>query len=298
MKEKIAVVIVTYNRVDDACINMEIVRNHWAPFFEDIKIVHAYNGDEKWYPEKHLEDDLIRIENRGHFQGAVDLIETGTKHVLDNYKEYTYAVVLSSDTWCVKPEYIRDVVAKMKSNNLFLATAAWGSNKNNNIWEVGMALDFMIVNVPWAFEHELLPMRYEEFVEKYEPVVLYGYRSSVFPDRLFSVRFRQAIKKYAGDEFIDNQQRQIAESHLYRMTEREPVHSKSLFRKGRRMYFRKIGLVTHHYPQPKKKLLQKLGITNGKYIRNLLQAESLEYYNQGHTRSRYSKGVKGVESMD
>jgi hypothetical protein len=62
-KSPIAVIISTFNRTDDARINMEIIREIWQkdPNLANIKIVHAYNGDEAWWPEKYLDSKTLVI---------------------------------------------------------------------------------------------------------------------------------------------------------------------------------------------------------------------------------------------
>ena len=42
---KLWVVIYTYDKIDEACIQMEIIRNLRSDFFEKIIIVHTYNWD-------------------------------------------------------------------------------------------------------------------------------------------------------------------------------------------------------------------------------------------------------------
>lgn len=59
--KKIGALIYTQDRVDDARINFEIVRNVWqkTKFFKSVEIVHSYNGKSEWYPKKYLEDVLV-----------------------------------------------------------------------------------------------------------------------------------------------------------------------------------------------------------------------------------------------
>ena len=47
--KNIGVLIYTYNRVDDAKINMDIIRNVWekSKYFENVKIIHSFNGGKK-----------------------------------------------------------------------------------------------------------------------------------------------------------------------------------------------------------------------------------------------------------
>ena len=63
--KNVGILIYTHNRIDDAKINMEIVRNVWqkSGLFPGAKVVHTFNGKKEWYPEKYLEDDLIVLKN-------------------------------------------------------------------------------------------------------------------------------------------------------------------------------------------------------------------------------------------
>lgn len=77
--KNLGILIYTYNRIDDAKINMEIIKNVWQAddYFENLEIIHAFNGKKEWYEKKYLEDKLVRIRNTWHFQGASDLIDVG-----------------------------------------------------------------------------------------------------------------------------------------------------------------------------------------------------------------------------
>ena len=119
---KIAVLLYTYNRVDDARINMEIIRNLWNqyPLLKDITIVHSYNGDKILWPEKYLEDDLLYLENPGHFAGAEILINEGVKYISEKYPDTDYTILLAADTWLIKPEYVAKVITEMQQKKKYL----------------------------------------------------------------------------------------------------------------------------------------------------------------------------------
>ena len=136
--------IYTYNKVDDARINMELVRSLWhqSQLFQNIIIVHAYNGDRSWYSTKYLEDKLINLHNSGHYQGAAELIDAGIKVFEEQYAYVNYVVVLASDTWLVNPCYVAEILKSMQDNRLRLATCAWNLDEEVSIFEVGMATDF------------------------------------------------------------------------------------------------------------------------------------------------------------
>ncbi len=300
---KIGVLLYTYNRIDDARINMEIIRNLWQknPALSDMVIVHAFNGEKQWWPEKYLEDDLIYLENPGHFAGAEILLNTGVKHFAEIYPEIEHVVILAADTWCVKPEYIAQVIQSMRTHEQYLATCAWGTRTKNNIWNIGMAIDFCIVNIPWAMRYGLFPIRYQEFFEKYGES--FWYRDElIFPERVLAVRFKQAVSKFVKLP-SENLLKEVAARYMYRMSEREPVHRDIQFfgiriRKDRDMYFPNIGLITHHIPAPKRDILKKIKNLNGQYIHKLLTAADLNYYNQGLGKNTFAKGATRIVSGD
>lgn len=279
----IGVLIYTYNRVDDAKVNMEIIRNVWAKnnSLKEVKIVHSYNGNKQWYPKKYLEDRLVVTKNTWHFQGASDLIDAGMK-VFANDKQIDYVIVLAADTWLIKPEYVDHLIKKMQKETSYLAACSWGLPERNDIVDVGVSMDFFVVDMKWARKSKLFPIKFKEFYDKYEDLFLYQRASNVMLEKLFLARYLKAMNRVEGSVELF---RKKAFKSLFRLKEREPVHVK-IDEKGnwiRTMYWPKMGLLTHHDPAPKKKILKKLNITNGKEIKRLLTARDLSYYNQGQT---------------
>jgi len=282
----------TYNRTDDARINMEIIRNIWQKdkYFEDIKIIHSFNGEEEWWTEKYLEDDLLRLENTGHFSGAEILLNEGIEYINNKYPEIEHLVILASDTWIIKPEYIKGIINSMIKDEKYLATCPWGTEEKDNMWKIGMAIDFNILNIKWAVQNKLFPIRFLDFREKYNEIFYYQ-DENIFLERVFALRFKQAVlnfKKLISENLL----KKASESYVYRMTEREPVHDERKFfriKKGRKKYWPKIGLLTHHEPEPKKIILKKNKIDVGEYSHKLITSKNLEYYNQGIRKNIYVK---------
>lgn len=279
-KFNLAVLIYTYNRVDDAKINMEIIRDIWAKskLFSDIKIVHSYNGEKKWYSKKYLEDDLVVLKNSGHFQGAAELIDAGIKRIVKKYKKIDYAIVVSSDTWNIFPKYVNSILEKMEKDELCLATCAWGLPNRNDLTDVGIAADYFIINLKWAKKYKMFPINYYDFYKKYSDLILYQRGGNVMLEKLLFNRYLKAIYKQYK---INVDWRQIGISKIYKLNDREPVHT-HINKDGfwiRKMYWPKIGLLTHHDPKPKKEILEKLKIIKGKYIQKLINSKNLDYYN-------------------
>lgn len=283
--EKIGVLIYTYNRVDDARINMEIVRNIWDKsglFGEKIVIVHAFNGRKEWYRQKYLEDDLIRVKNSWHFQGAADLIDAGMKAFRKKHKNISQVIVLAADTWLIKPEYLRGVLDRMKKDKRYLATCAWGLPEMNGMREVGIATDFFAIDLGWAAKNDLFPLDYKKFYDKYHDLLFYLNGSTIGVEKLYLARFLEAVSR-EGSFHGAARKRALARMHI--LAEREPVHSHRSTEGEwiRQMYWPEIGLLTHHDPKSKKEILEKNGINEGLHIQKLLESDSFEYFNGGIT---------------
>lgn len=285
----IGVLIYTYNRVDDAKINMEIIRNVWkkSKHFNDVKIVHAFNGDKKWYPKKYLENELISIKNSWHFQGAADLIDIGIKTFQKKYKSVDYVIILASDTRLIKPSYIENILNKMKKDNLYLAACPWGLPERNEIRDVGMAVDFFAVDLKWATRYKMFPLNYADFCKKYEELFLYQKGGNVMLEKLIYARYLKAVSR---EENSGGVARKTAVKKLLDLKDRKPVHS-HIDKEGywiRNMYWPAIGLLSHHEPGSKKKILRKEKISNGENIKKLLESRDLSYYNNGVSKMEHN----------
>src|SRR5439155_12352360 len=122
VKARIGVIVYTHDRVDDARINLEILRNLWPRHFGALTIIHCYNGDRRWYPRPYLEDELIRRPNPGHFEGAADLLDAGMRR-MQRHKGIRFVVGLAADTWLLKPEYVRTAIEVTAADRLPWATS-------------------------------------------------------------------------------------------------------------------------------------------------------------------------------
>ncbi len=298
----IGVLMYTYNRIDDARINMEIIRNVWSenPLLKNVTLVHSFNGQKEWMPEKYLEDEILYLDNPGHYEGAEILLNEGVKAFQEKFPNIDYVIVLAADTWCLKPEYIEKIINSMKSEEKYIATSTWGNKDETNMFDKGMALDFFIINLKWVTESKLFPIRFKEFAEKYQEVIMYENRTLLL-ERVFVLRFKQAIMRTfsaARDNFI----KVASMAYIHKMTEREPVHykNKEFLEKtsvvhDRYMYFPDIGLLTHHDPVQKQKDLREWKITFGEHGKKFLDATDLSYFNNGFTLSSFTKGDKKIE---
>lgn len=122
---KIASVIITYNRIDEAKAQMDIIRELWQPLFAQVDIYHEFNGKKEWYPEKYREDFLHRHKPMSHYIGANHMLNQGFKHVLESGKKYDYIIATSSDTWFFEPKKLKEVVLTCHRKKVQLATSLW-----------------------------------------------------------------------------------------------------------------------------------------------------------------------------
>ena len=99
--------------------------------------------------------------------------------------------------------------------------------------------------------------------------------------------------------------RKIANEYVYRMKEREPVHDERTWfgiKKGRKMFWSDLGLLTHHEPEPKKNILAKFvakqntkaSVILGDYVHKLLSSKDLTYYNGGVTKTNIEANGKKI----
>ncbi len=301
--QNIGVLMYTYNRTDDARINMEIIREVWSknPLFKNVTLIHTFNGQKEWWPTKYLEDELLYLDNPGHFAGAELLINKGIELFQTKYPDTDYVITLASDTWCVKPDYLEHVISEMTRLKKPLATCGWGTIKEPNMFEVGMALDFNIINLKWATTFGVFPIGYKEFVKKYSDLFLFQDKI-IYLERVFALRFKQAVLKSVSLP-SENLINKLAYEHVYHLREREPIHIpvKKFFKKiktERTMYNKEMGLITHHDPLPKQRVLKTWNLTLGTYGNQFLTSKDLTAFNKGLTKTYYSKDGKKIEYND
>jgi hypothetical protein len=276
----VAVIISTHNRVDDARINMEIIREVWkkASLFGEVKIIHSYNGKKEWYPEAYLENLLVRTENRGHFQGAADLLDQGFMKIKEQDWNIDYVIFLAADTWLTKPDFIEQIINEMKLKNLSLATNMWDALPNKTVKSLKtMAVDFFILDYNLALKWNIFPLHFEVFRNKYKD--LFSYQGKrIMLEKYFIGRFVRAVQEESNYEFEPST---ITSRNVKIIAEREPVHER-VDENGqwvRKMYWPQIGLITNHDPSEKKMILKNLGLEVGPSCKKLIHSQNLDYYN-------------------
>lgn len=261
---KIGYIIYTYDRIHDACIQMEIVRWLWEKVFWKIHIIHSYNGDPSWNFQ-YLEDEIITMENPWHFEGAANLIDKWIERA--KTMDLDYIVVSASDTWMMKLDFILSKLEEMRKDGKALLTCPWWYPGFNNPQDVWMATDFFIIDANWEKKNNIFPLRYASFRDKYQELLRYLWRWNVMVERLFFSRYLDACAKYVSE----NELKKYALSKLMIFEERMPVHADSSW--NRKSEAEEIWLYMNHEIQEKIKAINPVIDELWEWSRKLIELQ-------------------------
>lgn len=157
-KLKLASVIITYNRVEEAKAQMDIIREIWQPMFKKIDIYHEFNGNKSWYTKKYKEDFLHRHKTMSHFVGAQHMLNQGIKHVLESGKEYDYIIVASADAWFYNPNKLKKVILTCRKKEAQLAASLWAGFL--------LGTEFFIMTPNLA--RRIFPLKFTQLTSRYK----------------------------------------------------------------------------------------------------------------------------------
>lgn len=278
--------IYTYNKVDDARISQEISRHHLSKCFGKVFIIHAFNGKEDWY-EKYQEDVLVKTKNLGHYAGASLLINAGIA-AAEKKKDIDYLLVTAADTWLLSTDYVAGIIKKMEAGQKAVATCAWDNrgimdydkNFSMNLFRLGMATDFFIIDLNWQRKNKLFPLDFNGISKRFGELEVFLTGNVLYLEKIFAYSYAQLFR------------RQYKDPHLYKkkmleavcqLIEREPICYRR--RDGywkRQMRWDKLGLYTFHDDevQEKQRVLQENKSVQGKGIDKLRRANDFAYFNK------------------
>lgn len=182
-KLKIASVIITYNRLEEAKAQMDIIREVWKPLFERVDIYHEFNGKKSWYPKKYREDFLHKHKEMPHFAGANHMLNQGIKHVFESGNNYDFIIVTSADAWFFDPKKLKKILLTCYKKKLQLATSLWGM--------IALGTEFFIITPNLA--KKVFPLRYTRFISKYRILKWTSTKIAVF-ESLFTIQVMRVLK--------------------------------------------------------------------------------------------------------
>ena len=283
----------TYNRIDCARINQEIIKlNYKHPF----KVVHTCSSDNY---EQYIEDAYLQCTPKNLQNGASDLLKQSIKLAMDTYSP-EYIVHLEGDTWIMDENIIYDLIAEMDNNkDLMIATSAWDEDllefqylKNPGI---KLQLERVYANIARSFgkDYKLAcrdSLATQIFVIRTTPEMLNCFLEL---EPIPGIDLEQALYK----KFMQS----YGEENILRIKDREPIHPHN------RYVTEKLSLYSQHWPargtanddreathpryispdsDGKRETLEHFtSVRKGKYIQKLLNTSSFDYYNFGASRT-------------
>ena len=291
--DRVVVCLTTFNRIDCARINQEILKLNYRNSFP---IVHACSSS---IYEQYLEDLLIRCEPGNLRAGALDLLQRSLEAAAAKFQP-EYIIHLEGDTWIMDENIIHDIISEMDRNkSLMICTSAWDED-----W-----LAFRYLKKPGALLK--LHMQLAKSIRRFG-VPYYLKCTDSLATQFFVIRAAPEVidcftllKPIKG---IDLEQalyrsfiQRFREHNILRLRVREPIHPYN------RYVCEKLSLYSQHWPArgtakdcrdpahpryispssdgKRETLLKCPSIREGKYIQRLLNAQSFDYYNQGASRT-------------
>lgn len=285
----VGVVVCTFDRINDARCCLEILRSAWQPDpFPLLHVVHAYNGAPHWYTAS-LEDQLIQLKPAAsHYVGAAELLDAGLLTLAQ--QPVDYAVAMAGDVWAYDAHWVDAVISEMATHRLRLATADWRIDAEAHglrraaaptlLPMDGLATDFFIVDLPWAIQNNMLPLRYGEFLNRHDDLLNY-FQEMPFLERYLAGRFlgavRQELRRQPGKDAWGSAGPRTARQ-LLRILDERPIDPQGLTAPAHEGHWPHIGLITTHDPQQKKAVAADHANLFGPTLRRLAASDDLAWY--------------------
>lgn len=182
-KIRIASLIVTHNRVEEAKAQMDIIRELWQPIFGAVDVYHEFNGLKSWYPKKYKEDFLHYHKPMSHYIGASHMLNQGIRHILESGKKYDYIIATSADTWFFEPRKLKEIILACHRKKAQLVTSLWA----------GMVLstEFFIISPDLA--RKIFPLRFTKIINK-NRLIKWTYTKISLFESIFTLKVMQVLK--------------------------------------------------------------------------------------------------------
>ena len=222
----------TYNRIDCAKINQEIIKyNYDSP----LKIVHACSKEAY---EGYLEDILVRCEPKPLHEGAINLIQCAIRSAVENY-DSKYLVHVEADNWMLDERVIYRYIDRMEEkDDIFLCTAYW---QGDDLFLSRYGLRDLFKRPKWPVLKFCKRLGYKDrrmrdfctqffIIKRHDPLIESILQMRPDPDIFAEEQFYRAFTK------------RFSMKNVLRMREREPVHPE------KRYICEDLSLYCQHWP--------------------------------------------------
>jgi hypothetical protein len=249
---KLWVVIGTYDKILEAQVQMEIIRNIIAPRFDDVKIVHAYNWTEDYSAA--LEDILVKTTNPSHFIGAANLMDIGIECIM--HYDLDYILVSASDCRWTDPWVLLRILNEMKGQKKILASCIRGYPWQTDRRKRWLACDTFIIDAKREREHPIFPLDAQKFLDKNLDAITYFWAFFKL-EKLLVTRYVQSFARYLHYKDI----LKASDDGIYHLDERVPTMQQPV--KDGKLGIRnfdcpELGLYTNHDRKKKIAILKSL----------------------------------------
>jgi hypothetical protein len=295
MIPKIAICLISYDRLDCTLINQEIFKLNFShPYI----VVHASSGAKA---SRYLEDAFVQCKPLPHVDGAISLMRKAIKEALPF--EPDFLVVLDGDTWLLEEKHLLNAIQCLNEDpTLLMATCAWMNLPRFRVVRLALELADIVripvnrrqrfMSLPQRITYDATDFCTQFFIlRNYQPLINLFFNMPIDNHRLVE---RQWFDHFSAHFNLER---------VLRMREREPVHPEHRF------VCEQIGLHSEHWPMagtyenpPKKNkhyfirpdtpgkreaLERYTHIRKGESIQRLLKTtdpDELAYYNAGAKR--------------
>lgn len=274
------VCITTFNRIDCARINTEIIKFHYP---NQWPVVHACSSENY---AKHIEDVLVSCTPKPLQAGAFDLLKNSILTAVDKYNP-DFIIHFEADTWLFNQKFIENYIVRLsKHPDSLIASSSWSVDKSvkwKNSTKLKKKLAYNIarlintIGLKWHIGGKNT-LASQFFILK---------NTKEFID------FFSALEGPTGSELLEKYlfskiTHEFGTKSIIWMKEREPVHP------YHRDFCEAMDLYCQHYPSSeeilskdginlylgKKEILQKyIKESQGAYINKLLKSKDTAYYN-------------------
>lgn len=265
----IVICMTTFNRVDCARINMEIIKLNYP---KQWPIVHACSNN-NW--GKYLEDVLVKREPKGLQDGALDLLvnslETANKEFHPDF-----IIHIEGDTWLMNQAILEKYIEQLQNNpKKLIAAARWNQDKTL-VWKKSNKVKYYLSQIlkPLGLNFHVRSnntLSSQFFIIKNDPKIIQGLKG------LKSVPLTSSLETELFKIIKNN----FGKSSMLFMIEREPIHP------NYRDTCEALALYCQHSPSDKLEVIKQYSILKkGIYMEKLISSKDLDYYNFGARRDR------------
>lgn len=290
----VAVLVSTHDRLDDARINMEIVRATWPEEFPDVALVHAYNGKSGgWTP--YLEDVLVEVASgESHFTGAANLLDAGLAAIARNLLDVQHVVCVAADSWLYRPERVRAIVEDMRRDDLRLAAANWEVADNVHgvcrergdpalLPGAGLSTDAFVIDLPWAIEFGMLPLDMTGFLATNGAMLNY-LQEIVLLEKYIEGRYLGAVRtqlqrmRWPKDGWGSEGLRRARA--MLRLIHERPIDTAGITAPSHKGHWLHLGLITIEDPVVKRAEIRSVNnLRGGPMLERFLFGRELSWFN-------------------